>query len=95
MILGTQSKNHGQTNSNLNRVYDRMELYEDINENGIKQAEELREKIKEMNFDIIYCSPLLRARHTVAFYVYFKGIPENGKVLKLGLQNGEIKEYEL
>ncbi len=30
-----------------------------------------------------------------AFYAYFNGIPEDGKFLKLGLQNGEIKKYEL
>ena len=30
-----------------------------------------------------------------AFYAYFNGIPEDGKFLKLGLQNGEIKEYTL
>ncbi len=55
---------HGQTNSNLDRVYDRMGIDEDINENGIEQAKELKEKIEEMEFDIIYCSPLLRARST-------------------------------
>lgn len=170
---------HGQTNSNLRRVYDEIALDEDINENGIKQARETREKIKNIDFDAIYCSPLLRARHTAeiintknkeiiidnrlrernpgslsgksleiisreeywnyytnarfgteetienlfnrvksfieelknknyekvlivihsgvskAFYAYFNGIPEDGKFLKLGLQNGEIKEYTL
>ena len=37
---------------------------EDLNEVGIKQAEELRDKIKDMNFDIIISSPLIRAKHT-------------------------------
>lgn len=31
---------HGQTDSNLKKVYDNVKLDEDINENGIKQAEE-------------------------------------------------------
>lgn len=53
---------HGQVNSNLNKIYNIVD--EDINENGIKQAKELKEKLRDMNFDAIYCSPLLRARHT-------------------------------
>ncbi len=53
---------HGQTDSNLAKVFNTYT--EDINENGIKQAEELRDKIKDIKFDIIYCSPLKRAVHT-------------------------------
>lgn len=168
---------HGQTDTNINNSYNFVN--EDINQNGIKQAEELRDRIKDMEFDIIYCSPLLRARHTAeiintkqkkmilddrlqerkhgnlegkscaltdrevfwnyysdvrygteesvkelfdrvndfieelkdkdyeqvlvvahkgvsrAFEAYFNGIPEDGRVLQLGLENAEIKEYEL
>lgn len=167
---------HGQTSSNLAGVYNLLE--EDLNENGIKQAEELSEKIKNLDYEIIYCSPLKRTIHTAniinrynkemifderlverkagklagmpwdtvdrekhwnyynkekyadeetveelfkrvhefleelktknhssilvvahsgvskAFYGYFKGIPEDGRFLKLGLKNGEIAEYE-
>ena len=168
---------HGQTDTNISNLYNFRG--EDINQNGIQQAEKLKEKIKEMEFDIIYCSPLLRARHTAdiinsknkeiiidnrleerkhgnlegksiectnreiywsyptntrygteetiqslfqrvndflnelktkdyskvlvvahkgvsrAFHAYFDGIPEDGKLLRLGLENAEIKEYEL
>lgn len=168
---------HGQTDSNLSKVFNT--LTEDINENGIRQAEELRDKIKDINFDVIYCSPLKRAVHTKdiinvnnietiyderleernpgslagktwdtverekywnyyinevyfdeesiehlcsridsflndlkeknynkvlivahsgvskAFYKYFNGVPEDGALLKLGLKNGDIKEYKL
>jgi len=31
---------------------------------GIEQAKKLKEKIKNINFDIITCSPLNRAKHT-------------------------------
>ena len=166
-----------QTDSNLDKVFNKY--MEDINENGIKQAEELRDKIKDIKFDIIYCSPLLRAVHTKdiinvnniktiyeprleerepgalagmpwdtvdrekywnyyekevykdeesiehlckrveeflnelkekdykkvlivahsgvskAFYKYFNGLPENGALLKLGLKNGDVREYKL
>lgn len=167
---------HGQTNSNLNGVFNTLD--EDINENGIKQAEELREKIRDLDYEVVYCSPLKRTIHTAnivnvqnksviyderlverkflrlagkpletvdreeywnyysdkkfeneesvkelfervhgfleelktkshksvlivahsgvskAFYSYFKGIPEDGRFLNLGLKNCEIGEYE-
>ena len=53
---------HGQTDSNLAKVYNFSG--EDINLNGIKQAETLSEKIKDLKYDIVYCSPFLRAKHT-------------------------------
>lgn len=53
---------HGQVDSNLNKVYN--SVCEDINENGVRQAIELREKIKDIDYDAVYSSPLLRARHT-------------------------------
>ena len=44
-----------------------------------------------------YKSVLIVAHSGVskAFYVYFNGIPKDGKLLNLGLKNTEIKEYEL
>ena len=168
---------HGQCESNVIGRYNFVD--EDINETGIKQAEDLREKIKDIDYDIVISSPLVRAFHTAeiinannkeiitderlverqhgslegksvdvtdreeywnyytdvkygteeripdlcnrvkefldklktkdynsvlivahsgvskAFYVYFNGVPEDGKMLNLGLKNTEVKEYEL
>ena len=168
---------HGQCDSNVIGRYNFID--EDINEVGIKQAEDLREKIKDIDYDIVISSPLIRALHTAkminvnnkeillderlverkhgslegksvdvtdreeywnyytnvkygteeripdlcnrvkefldelkdkkyrsvlivahsgvskAFYVYFNGIPQDGKMLNLGLKNTEVKEYEL
>lgn len=53
---------HGQTDSNLNGVFNISD--EDINDNGIKQAEEIREKIKELDYEVVYCSPLKRTIQT-------------------------------
>lgn len=53
---------HGEVNSNLYKIYNRNE--EDLNETGIIQAEEIREKIKNIKYDVIISSPLLRAKHT-------------------------------
>lgn len=53
---------HGEVPHNAKGLYNIEE--EDLTELGIKQAEELREKMKKMKFDIIICSPLKRAKHT-------------------------------
>lgn len=53
---------HGEVNHNLHRLYNRED--EDLNETGIKQAEKLKEKIKNIEYDFIISSPLTRAKHT-------------------------------
>ena len=53
---------HGEVNHNLYKLYNREDEY--LNETGIKQAEELREKIKNIKYDFIISSPLSRARQT-------------------------------
>ncbi len=63
---------HGQIPSNaLNR---HTNPYEDLTELGIKQAEELREKIRNIKFDVVYVSPYLRARHT-AHIINVRNVP--------------------
>lgn len=53
---------HGEVPYNALKQYNNEN--EDLNENGIRQANELKEKIKNINYDIIISSPLLRAKHT-------------------------------
>lgn len=53
---------HGQVPHNALNQYNTND--EDLTDLGIKQVEELRDKIKDMNFDIIISSPLNRAKHT-------------------------------
>lgn len=53
---------HGQVPQNVLGKYNTED--EDLTELGIKQAEELKEKIKNMHFDKVISSPLLRATHT-------------------------------
>ena len=54
---------HGCTNMNKQHLYN-GQIDEDINEEGIKGAKEAREKLKDKKFDVIYCSPMIRAKHT-------------------------------
>ncbi|MBR4762078.1 MAG: histidine phosphatase family protein [Clostridia bacterium] len=53
---------HGQIPSNVLRKYPAVD--EELTDIGREQAVELREKIKDMNFDLIICSPLKRAKQT-------------------------------
>lgn len=53
---------HGQVLHNALGIYCGVD--EDLTELGIEQAKELREKIKNMSFDIIISSPYMRTKHT-------------------------------
>ena len=54
---------HGLTKCNVEKKYN-GKLDEDINEIGIEQAKKAQKIIKDLDIDLIICSPLLRARHT-------------------------------
>ena len=53
---------HGEVPHNALKQYSTND--DDLTDLGIKQAEELREKIKNITFDIIIASPLTRTKHT-------------------------------
>ena len=54
---------HGETEDNVLGI-SQGQLDIPLNERGIKQAEELSEKLKGYKFDVIYTSPLIRAKRT-------------------------------
>lgn len=54
---------HGETDGNKARVL-QGRLNNPLNETGRKQAEEAKERIKEISFDAYYVSPLTRALET-------------------------------
>ena len=54
---------HGQTKCNKENKYN-CRLDEDINEIGIKQAEEASKIVKNLDIDLIICSPMIRTKHT-------------------------------
>lgn len=53
---------HGEVSHNVLKQYNAND--EDLTDVGIQQAFELRNKIKDIKFDIVISSPLLRATHT-------------------------------
>ena len=54
---------HGQTADNLNNIYTGQKDVP-LNENGIAQAKETAKMLKDVKFDVCFCSPLVRARQT-------------------------------
>ena len=54
---------HGETEYNVLKIA-QGQLDIPLNENGVKQAEELSESLKNYNIDVIYSSPLIRAKRT-------------------------------
>ena len=55
---------HGQTDGNLNDLMDGIRDI-DLNQTGIAQAESTKELLSGLEFDLVICSPLKRARHTL------------------------------
>ena len=54
---------HGETSWNIGRkVQGQTDI--PLNETGVRQAEKVREELKDEVFDVCYCSPLMRARRT-------------------------------
>ncbi len=53
---------HGEVDSNINGVYNLVS--DELNEKGFEQANILKEKIKNINYDVIISSPLIRAKQT-------------------------------
>lgn len=55
---------HGETDLNLQKRWQGSGMNFDLNETGIKQAQELSEKLEDKNIEFIFSSPLVRAKHT-------------------------------
>lgn len=55
---------HGQTNCNIEHKYN-CRYDEDINQIGVKQAIEASKTVKNLDIDLIICSPMQRTKHTM------------------------------
>ena len=54
---------HGQTDYNIKNIF-AGHLDVPLNEEGFKQAHKTAEELKDIKFDVCYCSPLIRAKQT-------------------------------
>ena len=64
---------HGETNMGKDKIIATVE--EPLNENGIKQAINLGKELNDLDIDLIYCSPIARAKHTLELFNLKKDIP--------------------
>lgn len=53
---------HGETEKGKNKII--ADIDEDINETGIKQCKLIANKIKDLDINLIICSPMKRTKHT-------------------------------
>ena len=86
---------HGQTDFNKKRV---MQGLSDVplNENGIKEANDAKEELKDVNFDICFSSPLKRTIDTAKIITDNKcNIITNNLLIERNLGGFEGKPYEL
>lgn len=60
---------HGETDVNLKNQVNGWND-DDINENGINQAKSAREKMQNVDYDLVISSPLTRTRHTTQIVNY-------------------------
>lgn len=82
---------HGQTECNRRRL---MQARTDalLNEEGVRQAEDIRRQIGGVPFDAVYASPLKRARQTA---VVVSGWKESALKIDARLLEVEVGPYEL
>ena len=65
---------HGKTDWNAEkRLQGRTDV--PLNEEGRQMARNAREEYKDINFDICYCSPLIRARETAELLLEGRNVP--------------------
>ena len=65
---------HGKTDWNAkHKLQGRTDI--PLNEEGIQMAEQAKEKYKDVNLDISYCSPLVRAKQTAEIVLEGRNIP--------------------
>lgn len=66
---------HGQTDWNLARKMQGGQTERNLNETGIKQAEETKNKLQNIKYDMVICSPMNRAKQTAEIIINGKDMP--------------------
>ena len=90
---------HGEVQSNINKIISGSND-EKLTEKGINQALKIKEKLKNISFDCIFCSPVLRAKQTANIIapnsniIYDKRLEERNPGYMLGHKRKEINQEE-
>ena len=85
---------HGKTDWNLKyKLQGKTDI--PLNEEGIKMAREAGERYKDINFDVCYCSPLIRAKETARLLLEGRDIPViyDDRLMEMGFGEYEGTEY--
>lgn len=90
---------HGQTDWNLARKMQGGETERDLNETGIKQAEETKKQLENVQYDIVIRSPMNRAKQTAEIINEERNVPiiidERMRERKLGELEGKEISTEM
>lgn len=90
---------HGEVPSNVDKLISGCND-EELTENGINQALKIRELLKDIKFDAIFCSPVLRAKQTANIIVpncdiiFDERLQERDPGNMLGHKRNEIDKSE-
>ena len=83
---------HGETDWNVQHLFQgRTDI--PLNENGREVARLTRDAMKDIEFDLAYCSPLCRAKETAQIILEGRDIPllEDERIIEMGFGNYEAK----
>lgn len=86
---------HGQTNLNNQRLM-QGHTDEPLNDTGRQQAREVGEKMKDIKFDAIFSSPLIRAVETAALIgnVPQEEVNIDPRIIEIDFGKYEMKNYD-
>ena len=90
---------HGEVPSNTNRIISGSNN-EELTEKGIQQALKIKEQIKDVQFDAVFCSPVLRAKQTASIIapdydiIFDNRLQERDPGNMLGHKRDEIDKSE-
>lgn len=87
---------HGETDANKNHIMQGQSQNLQLNENGVRQAITLKNKLKDVKFDICFTSPMIRAWSTAMILVGDRvEIKEDKRLIERYLGNLEEKDRAL
>lgn len=85
---------HGETDSNKNHILQGQSQNLQLNENGIRQATNLKNKLKDISFNVCFTSPLIRAWSTAMILVGDRvEIKEDKRLIERSLGDFEGKNH--
>ena len=89
---------HGKTDWNaLHKMQGRTDI--PLNEEGRKMAEDAGEQYRELNFDVCYCPPLVRARETAEIFLKGREVPiiidKRLEEMSFGIYEGIANSFQI